>query len=102
MALDGMALQPSYWIDRRTAVNGISNFARWTSGTTSTCLGTALVRNWHSAIIASHESESFSEELRGCGAPTDFVSPLDGKNEDPQEPSFRCHMAVAVGLDAAE
>jgi hypothetical protein len=49
-----------------------------------------------------YESESLFEEIRGSGAPADFAWPPAGKNEYPPQASFRCHMALAVGVEAIQ
>jgi hypothetical protein len=47
-----------------------------------------------------NEQKSILESNRIGGAPADFAAPPVGEYEFPPAPSFRCHVAIAVGVEA--
>jgi hypothetical protein len=52
------------------------------------------------AVIWIDEPKSILESNRIGGAPADFAAPPVGKYEFSPVPSFRCHVAIEVGVEA--
>jgi hypothetical protein len=51
---------------------------------------------------AEIEQKSTSESNRIGGAAADFASPSFGEHEYRPAPSFRCHVAIAIGVEATQ
>jgi hypothetical protein len=52
------------------------------------------------AAIWINEPKIILESNRLSGAPADFAAAPFGEYEFPPPPSFRCYMAIAVGMEA--
>jgi hypothetical protein len=57
-------------------------------------------KNCAKGLKRANEQKSILESDRIGGPPADFAARPVGKYDFPPAPSFRCHVAIAVGVEA--